>query len=129
MKLSLPISCPPLLDEIFLKLITHIVISNSFVGCNKVGHPLYSPMHSHRASHHLVVPVVIVLNTLIFYDHVIHNDTSIHDVPEHPLIPKSSRSSDNSKLGLQNLKCSLNVFPSRRLCIIESKFFLTGWFL
>jgi hypothetical protein len=41
------------------------------------------------------------------------------------LLLKSSGSSHNSELGLQNLKCSNYIFPSRRLCIKKIKLFLT----
>jgi hypothetical protein len=37
---------------------------------------------------------------------------------------KTSRSSQNSKLGLQYPKCSLHMFPSCGLSIMESNFFL-----
>ena len=62
---------------------------------------------------------------LILDNHVVHDHTSVHYVPKHLLIPKSSRSSHNSKLGLQNPKSSLHIFSSRRLSIVEIKIFLT----
>jgi hypothetical protein len=74
------------------------------------------------------VQVIIVLRMLIHDDHIMHDDISIHDVPKHLLILKSSWFSHNRKLGLQNPKCSLHIFPSLRLCITELKFSLTRWF-
>src|SRR4051812_14765802 len=100
---------------------------NGMIGGNKTGHPFNPPSYSHGISQELILRVVYILATLILDDHVMHDHTSVHDVPKHFLIPKSSRSSHNSKLGLQNPKSSLHIFSSRRLSIVEIKIFLTFW--
>jgi hypothetical protein len=56
---------------------------------------------------------------IVIYDHGMHDDTSGHDVP------KSSRSSHDSKLGYQNPKFSLHIFHGRRLCIAKLSLILT----
>src|SRR4051812_16240772 len=53
-----------------------------------------------------------------------HDHASSHDIPKDLLIPESRWSSHNNKLGLQNPKSPLNIFPSCRLCIVKDEFFL-----
>ena len=125
MMLFLSISCPPLLNEILLKIIMRCETSNDMIGGNKTGHPFSPPSHSHGMSQELILRVVRILPMLVLDDHVMHDYTSVHDVPKDILIQKSSRSSHNSKLGLQNLKSSLHIFSSRRQSIVEIKIFLT----
>ena len=115
------------LNEIFLKIIMRCGASNGMIGGNKTGHHVSPPPHSHEMSQELIVRVAYILATLILDDHVVHDHKNVHDVPKHLLIPKSSRSSHNSKLGLQNPKSSLHIFSSRRLSIVEIKIFLTFW--
>ena len=119
------IPCPPLLDEILLKIIMRLHTANGMIGGNKTGHPFSPLLHSHGMSQELILRVVYILATLILDDHIVHDHTSMHYVPKHLLIPKSSRSSHNSKLGLQNPKSSLHIFSSRRVSILEIKIFLT----
>jgi hypothetical protein len=71
----------------------HNSISNRIVQCNKIGHSLFSPTHLHKVSHQLIVWIVIILPTCILDDHVMHDDTSVHDVPKDLLILKFSRCS------------------------------------
>ena len=120
--------CPPLFNQIILKFIVRCGTPNGMIGGNKTGHPFSPPSHSHGMSQELILRVVYILATLNLDDHVVHDHTSVHYVPKHLLIPKSSRSSHNSKLGLQNPKSSLHIFSSRRLSIVEIKIFLTSGF-
>jgi hypothetical protein len=75
-KLLLAIPRPLLVDQIFLKLIMHIVVSNSFVRGNEAGYSLLSPKHLHMASHIVIVQVIIVLPSLILDDHIMQDETS-----------------------------------------------------
>jgi hypothetical protein len=43
----LAIPFPPLLDEIILKIVMHIVVSNGMVGGNKACHPFIKQFDSH----------------------------------------------------------------------------------
>ena len=86
---------------------------------------LWYPPHLHGDSHQFILAMVNIFATIILYDHVMHDDTCRHDIPKAILIPKSRRSPNNSKLGLQNPKSSLHIFPSRRLSRMKTSCFFT----
>jgi hypothetical protein len=54
----LAIPLPPLLDEIGLKIVMHIRISNEMIGAQKACNPLFSPLHTHGSSHQVIEGVV-----------------------------------------------------------------------
>jgi hypothetical protein len=51
----MPIPCPPLFDQIILKIKMSFLLLNSFVGGNKLSNSLFSPMHSNWSAHQLIV--------------------------------------------------------------------------
>jgi hypothetical protein len=116
---------PPLLHEIFLKLIMCIIGPTRMIRGNETGDPMLVPPHLHGNLHQLIVGMIYIFATIILYNHVKHDDTIIHDISKALLVKKSCRSSHNRKLGLQNPKCSLHIFPRRRLCIAMLGLFLT----
>jgi hypothetical protein len=63
-------------------------------------------------AHQLIVMPVHIFTTFVLNDYVMHDHTNHHDVPIDLLLPELRRTSHNSKLGLQNLKCSLHILPS-----------------
>jgi hypothetical protein len=95
------------------------------IRCNKTGHPMCRPPHQEPPSIHSGYDPHFFM--IILYNHAMHIDTSIHDMPKALLVLKSSRPPHNSKLVLQNPKCSLYIFSSRRLCIVKLGLFLTSW--
>jgi hypothetical protein len=52
---------------------------------------MYGPPHLHGNPHQLVVGMINIFPTIILYNHVMHDDTSGHDIPKALLVPKSSR--------------------------------------
>jgi hypothetical protein len=64
-------------------------------------HHILGPLHLHGNPHQVKVGMIYIFVTIILYDHVIHDDTSIHNILKAFLVPKSSRYSHNSKPGLQ----------------------------
>jgi hypothetical protein len=82
------------------------------------------PPHLHRNPHQLIVGMIHIFPIIILYNHVMHDDTNSHDIPKELLVPISSRPPHNGKLGLQNSKCYLYIFPSRGLCIMNWVCFL-----
>jgi hypothetical protein len=103
----------------------HLIAHGRMIRCNETRHPLFSPPHLHENPHQVIVGVVYIFATIVLYDHVMHDETSAHDVLKALLIPKSSRSTHNTKLGLQNPKYSLHIFPSHHLRIVKFELFLT----
>ena len=119
------IQYPPLFDGILLKILVHIGVSNVMIGLKEARNSVSTSPRPHRTSHQVIGAIDHILAMLILYEHVMHDHTCIHDVLKDLLTPKPRRSSHNSKLGLQNLKCSLYIFPHRRLSIMEINFLLT----
>ena len=118
------IPCPPLLDEISLKIFVSIRISNVMVNLKKASDMVFPSTRMHRLSDQFI-GVIQIFRMLMLNDHVVHDQGGCHNVPKDFLIPKHSRSSHNSKLGSQNPECPLHIFPSSCLSIMELKFFLT----
>ena len=56
---------------------------------------------------------------LIFYDHVVENFSSIHDVPNGFLVPRPIRTPHHGKPRLKKSKCSLDILPHSFLCLCE----------
>jgi hypothetical protein len=75
--------------------------------------------------HQIVVIPVHILTMLDLNDHVMHDHTSHHGVPKDLLNLELRWTSHNSKLGLQYLKCSLNILHSSCSSIVNVLFFLT----
>jgi hypothetical protein len=95
--------------------------------CCWKGDPMCGPPHLHRNHYQLIVGMINIFPTIILYNHVMHDDISGHDISKTHLVPKSSRPPHNSKLSLQNPKCFLYIFPSRRLFSVKLGLFLTSW--
>jgi hypothetical protein len=66
---------------------------------NETGHPMRSSSLA-RNPHQFIVGMIFIFPTIILYNHVMHDDTIIHDIPKILLVPKICWSSHNSKLGL-----------------------------
>jgi hypothetical protein len=65
--------------------------ANGMVRGNEPGNPMCGPPHLHGNLHQLVVGMIHIFPTIILYNHVMHDDTSDHDIPKALLAPKSSR--------------------------------------
>ena len=113
-----------LLHQILLKLIVCFGVSNFIVHLHEAFDSFLSSHRYNAYAHQVIEGVIKTLSTLILNDHVMHDHTSSHDTKGF-FIPESRWSSHNSKLGLQNPKSPLNIFPSCSLCIVKDEFFLT----
>jgi hypothetical protein len=49
------------------------------------------PRHLHMNPHQFIVDMIHIFPTIILCNHVMHDDTSSHDIPKALLVPKSSR--------------------------------------
>src|SRR4051812_3014244 len=58
--------------------------------------------------------------SLLFNYHIVHYDTSFHDISDFFTFPSFSRSTNNGKTGLQNSKGSFHIFPSPLLLLRKS---------
>jgi hypothetical protein len=103
----------------------YIIGTNEMIRGNEMGYPICGSLHLHGNPHQFIVGMFFIFLTIILYNYIMHDDTSIHDIPNALLVPKSSMSPHNSQLGLQNPKCYIHIFLSRRLCIVKLSLFLT----
>ena len=105
---------PMMLNEILLKLIVGVCIFNLPVGLKKSSNAVRVSNWFDTAAH-IVVEELQVHASLIFENHIVKDNTACHDVFQDPLVPKTSRTTDNGKPRLQNPKGSFNIFSGSLL--------------
>uniref|UniRef100_A0A0A9A155 Uncharacterized protein n=1 Tax=Arundo donax TaxID=35708 RepID=A0A0A9A155_ARUDO len=83
----------------------------------------FTRSRSHKLADTLIVDILL-LTSLLFNDHVMHNDTSCHDFSESVFVPKTGWSTNNNKSRLQNSKSSFYILPTCLLCLGKIFFLL-----
>src|SRR6266540_1972188 len=76
---------------------------------------LMSMRYSDSFSHLIIMVVPLTIVSLIFNYHIVHYDTSFHDITDFFTFPSFSRSSNNGKMGLQNSKGSFHILSGSLL--------------
>src|SRR3989337_2129216 len=109
MSLLLSSPLPMVLNEILLKLKVGVCIFNLLVCLKKSSNAVRVSSWFDTATH-IVVEELQVHASLIFENHIVKNNTACHDIFQGPLVPKTSRTTNNGKPRLQNPECSFNVF-------------------
>ena len=63
----------------------------------------------------------------LILDHVVHDHTTCHHLPQGPWIPLFSRSTNNCKTDLQNSRCPLDILFRCFLSLSKVSLFLANW--
>lgn len=112
---------PHMVNQINLQLNASFPITHLMMNFGKLcKHCRSSMLRRNNFTLKLEPLVMDFIRALILYDHVMHDHTRSHHVPNCLVLPSSSRIPKDALSRLKNTKCTLHILPSTLLSLGKS---------